>query len=463
MAQEQRMTPMPGSPPSEGVSATVPEGSPVEEAARSTRSILFVRAISLAVVFVGSVALARSLGPEERGAHGFVTATSIILAAVFGLAAHTGGYILATRHGAVRARLVENAAWFGLATGAAGTLALLGAEAILSPLPPALTAVPAWPLLTFVAIAGFTTNSHEVQLAFAGRRSMAGAVFSFAPYTLAAVCYVVLLVVAPGDLAVALWTFALAPVAVSVLVAIRTPEARLPVGRPDRLLATGAVRQGLRSYPGELAAMLHQRLDVVLLGLLAPINALGIYVVAYQAVEPILVLSAASAASILALGHGRPDVEGGAVTVRLVRQTLVLGGIGGILAILLAPILVPLVYGPEFAASVGPLRILVPGLLGLAIGRIAMADLMRRNLLGTMAFVSIAAMLVNTAINLVLIPRLGETGAAVASLISYTAYAAAALTVLHAASGFEWRTLRPRRSDVLDVLHVGRLRRTPQA
>ncbi len=39
-------------------------------------------------------------------------------------------------------------------------------------------------------------------------------------------------------------------------------------------------------YPGEFAGMLHQRADVLLLGILATTASLGVYVVAYQTVEP---------------------------------------------------------------------------------------------------------------------------------------------------------------------------------
>ena len=101
-------------------------------------------------------------------------------------------------------------------------------------------------------------------------------------------------------------------------------------------------------YPGEFAGMLHQRADVLLLGILAPAASLGIYVVAYQTVEPILVLASASGATVLALGHGHPEVERGAVTARLIRETLLSGGLLAVLAAVLAPVLVPLIYGPSF-------------------------------------------------------------------------------------------------------------------
>ncbi len=224
-----------------------------------------------------------------------------------------------------------------------------------------------------------------------------------------------------GGLAAALWIFALAPYVLAVAAAfVRPPLSVVAFGRARPGLARRSIREGLRMYPGEFAGMLHQRADVLLLGILAPTASLGVYVVAYQTVEPILVLASASAATVLALGHGHPEVERGTVTARLIRETLLSGGLLALLAAVLAPILVPLIYGPDFAASVTPLLILLPGIVALSCGRIAMSDLMRRNLLERMAAISVAVMVLNVSLNLVLIPLFGAVGAATASLVTYS-------------------------------------------
>ena len=212
-------------------------------------------------------------------------------------------------------------------------------------------------------------------------------------------------------------------------------------------------------YPGEFAGMLHQRADVLLLGILAPAASLGVYVVAYQTVEPILVLASASAATVLALGHGHPEVERGAVTARLIRETLLSGSLLALLAAATAPVLVPLIYGPAFAASVTPLLILLPGIVALSCGRIAMSDLMRRNLLERMAAISIAVMLLNLSLNLALIPAFGAVGAATASLVSYSVHAVLAIYVDRRAGGFAVRALIPGRADLRDLARAW----TPQS
>ena len=283
---------------------------------------------------------------------------------------------------------------------------------------------------------------------------MAGAILSFGPTTLSAIGYLVLPVIG-GGLTTALWIFALGPLAVAVAAALARPSLSVVAfGRPRAGLALRSIREGLRNYPGEVAAMLHFRADVLLLGILAPTASLGIYVVAYQSVEPILILSSAGAATILALGHGRAEVERGAVTARLIRETLLVGGLLAVLVAVLSPVLVPLVYGQDFAESVVPVLILLPGIVALSCGRIAMSDLLRRNMLERTASISVTVMLLNIGLNLALIAPLGAIGAAIASLYLVRRIRGPGDHLRWAGRGFAARSLIPGRADVADLIRA---------
>jgi O-antigen/teichoic acid export membrane protein len=420
-------------------------------ASASARRIVVTRVASLAVVFIGAIILSRTLGPDGRGAHAFYVALTILLAAILGVSAPTGGYVLAMRHDVAPRELAINATWLAVAAGCLAAAVTVVLQAMFGFMPAPLASVPTWPLLIAVGVTGFTANTHQLQLALARGRSMAGAALSFGPTTLAAIGYLLLPVI-DGGLPVALWIFALAPYAVAVAAALARPPLSIAAfGRPRISLAGRSVRQGLRTYPGEIASMLHLRADVLLLGILATTASLGIYVVAYQTVEPILVLSTAGGATILGLGHGRPEVEGGTVTARLIRETLLVGGLLAIIAAILSPFLVPLVYGQAFADAVIPLAILAPGVVAFACGRIAMADLLRRNMLERTAAIAVVVMVLNVGLNLALIPVLGAVGAAIASLISYSTMAALAIGFDRRAGGFAARSLVPGRADIASL------------
>jgi O-antigen/teichoic acid export membrane protein len=423
-------------------------------ATASARKIVVIRLASLGVIFAASIVIARTLGPDGRGAHAFYVALTVLLSAILGFSAPTGGYILATRHRVPVEDLAANGMWLALLAGVLATGITVAIQALVPFLPQPLAAIPAWPLLVLMGVTGFTMNTHQLQLGLARGRSIAGAVISFGPYTVAAIGYL-LLPVSGGGLAAALWVFAVAPYVVAVVAGlVRPPLSVVAFGWPRPGLAARAIRQGLRTYPGELAGIVHQRADVVLLGILAPAASVGIYVVAYQSVEPILILATAGTATILALGHTTDAREGGAVTARLIRETVLIGGLLAVLAAVLAPILVPVVYGPAFADAVGPLIILLPGIVALAVARVAMSDILRRNLLEWLAGIAIIAAALNVGLNLALIPIAGPSGAALASLGSYVLLAAFAIAVDLRAGGFAARTLIPTSADVADVLRA---------
>lgn len=421
-------------------------------ATASARVVLLARVVGLVATFLGSVALARALGPDGRGAHGFFVAVTVILVAVAGLSLPVGDYILMTRMGAARRALAANGVWLAVAAATVSTLVVGAAEALLGFLPPELTAVPAWPAAIFLAIAGFAYNAHQLQLSLAGGRALLGAFLSFGTYAIAAVGYVFLLLLG-GGLPAAIWMLVAAPyLAAAVASFARPPFSAVSLGSFDRPLARRTLHEGLRFYPGELAAMLHLRLDVILLGILTPASTVGMYVVAYQTAEPILVIASAAQATILAFGGSSDAADRSAAVARLIRETIVLAVGLCVVAVLLAPLILPAIYGQAFAASVQPFLLLLPAVLMLAIGRIAAAELTRRNRLEATVVVAVAAMLTNLCLNLILIPILGATGAAIASLVSYSAQAGLALAYLHRIAGMPWRAIVPGSRDVVAVV-----------
>jgi O-antigen/teichoic acid export membrane protein len=371
-----------------------------------------------------------------------------------GLSTPIGDYILATRHRAGARALAANALWLALLGGIVAALAIVALESVAHVLPEPLAAVPAWPLAVALAVAGFAFNAHQIQLALASGRALLGAFLSFGTYAIAAIGYVAILL-AGGGLTAAVWMVVLAPYLTAVVASSARPRwAGAALAPPDPGLAGATVREGIRFYVGELAAILHLRLDVILLGILAPVATVGVYVVAYQTAEPILVLASAASATVLALGHDAEDADRTTAVARLIRETIVLGAILCLLALVLAPFLIPLVYGSAFAASVGPFLLLLPAVLMLAVGRIAVADLMRRNELEETVVVSVVALATNVVANLLLIPRFGAGGAATSSLLSYSTQAVLAIAFERRASGSPWRAFVPGRADVTTTIRA---------
>jgi O-antigen/teichoic acid export membrane protein len=85
----------------------------------------------------------------------------------------------------------------------------------------------------------------------------------------------------------------------------------------------------------------------------------------------------------------------------------------------LADSFVPLYYGEQFEASIRPLRLLLIGVIGFAVARPIFAIGQGKGALRTLIYATGAAVAINVVLNLLLIPRYGTNGAAVATSIGY--------------------------------------------
>jgi len=192
-----------------------------------------------------------------------------------------------------------------------------------------------------------------------------------------------------------------------------------------RTKAAYAVRDWVRIAGGfmsaALAVALYERIDLVVMGFIAPASEVAVYAVAARFGQT-LVVAANGASAVMAphLVEGLPDLRAGRgeKVQRLVRDTartvLKLSLLALVAFAVLAPWLLKL-FGPHYESAYVPLMLLVSGqtvcaLFGPAAGIAALAGRPR---------IAVVAMLagsaVNASLNLALVPRLGASGAAVAT------------------------------------------------
>lgn len=108
---------------------------------------------------------------------------------------------------------------------------------------------------------------------------------------------------------------------------------------------------------------------------------------------------------------------------------LSLGGIA------LAPFVFPWVYGADFSASVIPFMIMLPAVLFVGMTRIFGTFNISRNRLRENLYASLAALLFIIPLDLLLIPRMGIAGAALASVLAYFLLMAGTFYFARTASG----------------------------
>jgi O-antigen/teichoic acid export membrane protein len=190
-------------------------------------------------------------------------------------------------------------------------------------------------------------------------------------------------------------------------------------GRPSLRLAREVAAYGFRAQLGTIALLLNARLDFALVGALIGPASLGIYAVASRYAE-LLRLPALAMNYVLFPAYAR---DGGAVAAAEVRATLPrIGWVPAAVAVpmaLAAPLVLPLFFGRPFAAAVVPAWVLLVGLAGGGVVGVIGAFLSGVGRPGLYSAALGAGLPVTVALDLLLIPPFGVTGAAVASAVAY--------------------------------------------
>jgi len=374
-------------------------------------------ALALAAAVAGGIAagvlVARALGPAGRGAFELARTIASVAATAAGLGVGGAAVFLRPR-GELEEGQILGAVAGALATGAlaAAALDLLLTATGWLPLGPLHLAMvcAAIPLIAFY---------YQAQAALQGFGG--GAWYR---RTLAArdALFLVLLVAAfwrerTLTLLLAVWDahWLLSAAAVAALLVRRCGRPRLP--RVRRLVAIGSSQLLLT-----LLVRAHLRLDVVLLAALRGPHTLGEYAVAVGAAQPLAYAGVAVSTALYprsAASSARAPGGGAVATARAVRTTLALALAGAAVLAVAGPSLVTAVFGAGFAAAGTPLRVLLPGVVAMTAFLALQSDLAGRGRARVVAASSLAAVAANLGLNALLIPRLGATGAAAASSVTY--------------------------------------------
>jgi O-antigen/teichoic acid export membrane protein len=111
--------------------------------------------------------------------------------------------------------------------------------------------------------------------------------------------------------------------------------------------------------------------------------------------------------------------------------------------------MIGLLYGPAYLPAVGPLLIVLPGILMLSLFNLLVRNFMSRNKQRITIVAGIVGLVANTVLTIVLVPRLGINGAALASTASYTLTTSILLVAFRRDSGISlWEFVRVRQSDL---------------
>ena len=437
-------------------------GRPLDPTATRSAQLLSAKVAGNVGYFVAVLLLARGLGAAGRGEIAFLIVVSLILARVASLGVFETTTIFAAQRPAARAAQLWTMVVFCVA-GAAGLSLLVGGVLVTFGSNYA-AAITTTELLALVAatVAVATADVGYAFLLGCDRIREQALVTGVTPWL-----YALLLAAAwaGGWLTVvgAGLSWAIAQ-ALRAAWALMHSARMIGFDRPSARLLRESIGFGARAWIGSLARFLNFRLDQVLMGFIATEAALGTYAVAVNASEVLLYLPSATAVALLPLVARSGHLAQVDLVLRAFRSAalVTLGGV--LVAAVVGPPLLPVVFGPEFRASVAPFLWLLPGALGFTAMSVFSSALVASSLPGRSSLGSVVSLTFGLGLALTLIPTFGPSGAAAASSIAFLAGGIASIAVYRRAAKFPWSSLLiPHRGD-LDIFRAlaRLLRRAPE-
>ena len=209
-----------------------------------------------------------------------------------------------------------------------------------------------------------------------------------------------------------------------------------------------SMHYGLRDYPGGVADFTTLRLDQLVLGAMASNVAIGLYVIAVRLSEMTTLAADAIADALM------PEVAASQDSESLCARSLRVGIYMHIVLLpplwLAAPYILKILFGPGFVPATSAFRWLLIAAGVWSCGSIVINSLRGFGYPGLSTLARFSAAVVTAFALVLMLPRFGITGAAIASLIGYSAMLVIVLAGFVKKRNLNlWRNrLRPERRDI---------------
>lgn len=391
---------------------------------RRIAGVFATRVVRFVVGFGTSFLLARILLPEGRGQFALLTLVPAMLMALGQL-----GLPSAMSFFAGRGRSIADLQRLGIMLTVAMSVVLVGGTLLLLPWLTSTILTPAPRDLLVVSLASLP---FQFIAAFAGSTLIGRQRLRNYNLILIAqsVLMLVLVIVLVGLLSLGVAGALFAYAAVALLAAIATSVELLRAVREESTAVqppiglSQVVGYGLRIYPASVAGYFSYRSDVLVLSaILGDASAVGLYTFAVSLAELTFFIpdSVSTVFYPRVASMDRRDAD--SLAPQVARFTVLITALS-VLLLIPAAFLAVVVILPDYVGSIAPFLVIMPGIVALSMSKVLAGYIGGLGLPLSVAGASIANLVINLVANLLLIPPMGIIGAALASLISYTAHAA---------------------------------------
>jgi O-antigen/teichoic acid export membrane protein len=383
------------------------------------RQVLFTYGLRLAATPIGlayGIIVARTLGPEEFGILVAIGAAIMTATQIGNLGIPTAVLRTAAGRPELTGVLIANARVVGAVT---GSLALLALALFSYALPGSLGAIPR-PLLLLAGLSlPLTFGSAQFQAIALGRRRVRhyNYIEALNRGLLLVAALLMLFVFRLGLRGMVGATVVLAAIQWGAWHLLFDDEGiRLA---PDFSVLRGMAGVSSRAYVTILLTFLVLRSDMLLInGLLGP-KSLGIYGVAVQGADALILLPALAGLILFPRIAAQDDDRSAAMTALVSRHTALLMAVLCVGTALAAFWVVPFLFGEPYRGAAIALWVLLPGVLCYSLQAILQNDLSGRGYPAILPAAWGVALAVNVLGNIALLPHFGVAAAAASSSLAY--------------------------------------------
>jgi O-antigen/teichoic acid export membrane protein len=238
-----------------------------------------------------------------------------------------------------------------------------------------------------------------------------------------------------------------------VLAATAWLRLRLFVGDPrfprDRTIYRRVTSYGLTISGFRIVEVLNERNGLIVLALFSTDAAVGVFSIAVAATEVLLVATNALALSTFRRISSDSRAASAALSVRTMRHCVLLAAVSTVLVVPVAYVAIPWVLGAGYEEVPLLLILLTPNVLCLSAVRPLYSFFqVQTEKPASMYRVVAAALVINTVLNVALVPTWGVQGAAVAASASGIVAVVVAFRAFAAEANVRLADMRPRRDDI---------------
>ncbi len=179
---------------------------------------------------------------------------------------------------------------------------------------------------------------------------------------------------------------------------------------------------GWKAHLSNILTVVNYRADIFLVNFFVNPTATGVYVIAVNIAEGLWIISKSINMVILPrLSElNKDEKKRQHLTPLIARWVLFISAVGAIIMAFLAPPFIQLVYGIDYSDAIDALLWLLPGILIGSMARVLANDIAARGRPELNLYISILVVFTNVIANIILIPKFGIKGAAIATTLAYT-------------------------------------------